>query len=392
MPASLRIAAKDLRLRVRDRSVFIIGIGAPLVLAFIFNLIFGNAFGASGLDLDYGLVDLDRSEVSSAFAGALDGLAAQDLLTVAELGDRGAAEGAVGDGTIDAFFVIPEGFGTAVQSGSPRIEVVGGVNSPTSTQIATAIAEQFASGIEAARLAVYTTAQVSGEPLTPEFVESLQGDPGSAAFTFRIEDLSADTRQLDATTYLAAGMAVFFMFFTVTSGVIGLLEEEREGTLARLFSAPINRRSVVMGKALLSFLLGLTSMTVLVVATTVLMGASWGSVFGVGALLVTGVAAAVGLMGMVAAFSKSPEGAGNLTSIAAVALGMLGGVFFPLGQGEDLLSRLSLVSPHAWFMRGLGELSGAPAWTAALPSAGVLAGFALVFGSIGWWAMRRRLQ
>lgn len=372
--------------------MFIIGIGAPLVLAFIFNMIFGNAFGAGGLELEYALVDLDRSQVSLAFAEGLDDLAREEVLTIERLPERGLAEEALDRGEIDAFFVVPAGFGEAIASDSPRLEVIGDVNAPTSTQVAVSIAGQYATGIDAARVAVITTALVAGIPVTPEFIAGLQGDPGLAGRTFELGDVSAGIRQLDATTYLAAGMAVFFMFFTVQSGVIGLLEEEREGTLARLFAAPIGRSSVLAGKAILSFALGFLSMTVLVVATTLLMGASWGHPIGVGLLVAAGVAAAVGLMAVVAAFSRTAESAGSLASIAAVVLGMLGGVFFPLGQGEDLLSRLTLLSPHAWFLRGLGELGGGAPWSAALPAVGVLAGFGLIFGSVGWWAMRRRLQ
>ena len=40
--AATRIATKDLKLRIRDKSAFILGILAPLVLAFIFNFVFGS--------------------------------------------------------------------------------------------------------------------------------------------------------------------------------------------------------------------------------------------------------------------------------------------------------------------------------------------------------------
>ena len=96
-------------------------------------------------------------------------------------------------------------------------------------------------------------------------------------------------------------------------------------------------------------------------------------------------------MGLVASVAKTPEGAGNLGSIIAVTLGLLGGVFFPLGQGDDFLSKLTLLSPHAWFMRGMGDLAGGAEWTAALPATGVLLAFALVFGSIALIFLRRRL-
>ena len=73
-------------------------------------------------------------------------------------------------------------------------------------------------------------------------------------------------------------------------------------------------------------------------------------------------------------------------------LGLLGGVFFPLGQGDDLLSKASLVTPHAWFLRGLGDMAGGGSLTAALDPAAVLFGFALVFGSLSTWGFRRRLN
>src|SRR5690606_1511067 len=126
--------------------------------------------------------------------------------------------------------------------------------------IAASIARQFGSGVEAARLAVFTTATELGVSPTPDFFAGLATDPATAAFTFELKDIAAATRQLDASTYFAAGMAIFFMFFTVQYGVMGLLDEEREGTMARLLGAPIKRGSVVVGKAILSIVLGVTSM------------------------------------------------------------------------------------------------------------------------------------
>jgi ABC-2 type transport system permease protein len=83
--------------------------------------------------------------------------------------------------------------------------------------------------------------------------------------------------------------------------------------------------------------------------------------------------------------------AGNLGAIIAVVLGMLGGTFFPIGQGDDFLAKLTYLTPHAWFMRGLADISGGVEWTAALPAVGALLIFALVLGSIAWGLLRRRI-
>lgn len=394
MRTAARIAGKDLKLRLRDRSALIIGIVAPLALAFIFKLVFGGAFDTTaGLGLEYGVVDSDRTEISGGFTDVLEQIESEGILVLEEFADVAGAESAVEDGDLDAYFFIEPGFGQAIASGmSTTIKVVGSVDAPVSTQIAASIAEQYGTGVAAAQLAIATTAQVSGLPITPEFIGSLRGDPATAAFSYQLQDVATATRQLDATTYLAAGMAVFFLFFTVQFGVLGLLEEKREGTMTRLMAAPISRASIVGGKAILASALGLISMTVLVIATQFALGATWGAPIGVALLVVAGVLSAVGIMGMVASVAKTSEGAGNLGAIIAVILGMLGGVFFQIGQGDDFLSKLRLITPHAWFMDGLAALSGGASWTAALPATGAILLFAAVTLAISWILVRRSLE
>jgi ABC-2 type transport system permease protein len=338
------------------------------------------------------LVDLDDTHVSGEFVAILEQIEEEELILLERYEDAATAGQAVDGGDVDAYFLIEEGFEQSVfASTDTAIEVVGNVDAPTSTQVAESIAQQYATGLEATQLAIATTAAASGTEVTPEFFASLSGDPSTAAFSYMLDDVTAATRQLDATTYYSAGMAVFFLFFTVQFGVLGLLEEERDGTMNRLMAAPIGRASIIAGKAILSFLLGLISMGVLVAGTQLLVGASWGAPLGVALLVVAGVLSAVGIMGLVASVAKTPEGAGNLGAIIAVILGMLGGVFFQLGSGDDLLSKLSLLTPHAWFMRGLADLADGASWTAALPAVGAIMVFALVTGSIAWVLLRRRL-
>ena len=383
MQSAFRIAIKDLKLRIRDRSALIIGILAPLVLAFIFNLVFGGAFD-SNLSLEYGMVDLDQSELSTSFTGVLEEIEAEGVLTLEIYPSADDAEAAIDQGEIDAYYLIEQGFGSAIVSGgTPVIEVTGDVDSPTSTQIAASIAEQFSTGVETTQLAIATTFALGATP---------GSNPVAAATSFQLTDVSAATRQLDGTTYFAAGMAIFFLFFTVQYGVLGLLEEEREGTMARLLAAPIPRASIVSGKGLVAFLLGLISTTLLIISTHFLMGATWGAPLGVVLLTVAGVLSAVGIMGLVASAAKTPEGAGNLGAIIAVILGMLGGVFFPIGQGDDLLSKLTYLTPHAWFMRGLGDLASDAPWTAAFPSVAAILVFALVTGALAWLLLMRRMR
>jgi ABC-2 type transport system permease protein len=312
------------------------------------------------------VIDEDRSEISMSFTSVLESADSEGVIELSVFDERAAADGALEEGDIDAFFSIPQGLEQAVFSNqSATIDVIGDVDAPTSTQIAASFAERFSSGIAASQL---------------------------AGLNYVLTDQTATTKQLDAPTFFAAGMAVFFLFFTVQFGVTGLLEEDRDGTLARLMAAPIPRASVVGGKAIVSFLLGVISMGVLAVATSLLMDASWGAPLGVALLVITGVLAAIGIMGLVASVAKTPEGAGNLGSIIAVILGMLGGTFFPIGAGGGLLASLTYLTPHAWFMRGLADLSSGAPWTSALPATGAIMVFAVVTSLLAVVLLRRRLQ
>jgi ABC-2 type transport system permease protein len=204
-----------------------------------------------------------------------------------------------------------------------------------------------------------------------------------------VEDVSAARKELDAKTYVAAGMAVFFLFFTVQFGVASLLDERKEGTLARLLAAPISRRSVLGGKVLTSFLLGIISMTVLIVAAGLFLGAHWGNPAGVAILVLAGVTAATAVMMLVATVAKTSEQAGTWQTIIALVLGMLGGSFFPVSQAGGFFAKASLATPHAWFLRGLGDLAGGAGPAAVLPAAAAILVFAAVVGGIALLRLRK---
>lgn len=408
MRSALIIAGKDLRLRLRDRSAFVVGIGAPFLLAFILNGVVGGAFDTDELSISFGVVDQDGGEVAATFVDVLESMDVVDIDLTTGLGlDQARRE--VDGGDLDAAFVIPAGFSRAVSSpggamaaaedagdaadaaGDPEIRVVGDVDATISTQIATAIAEGFADRVDAVRLSVATATAAGGGPTdgadSPAGTDGLDIDALADAaaeqpLPVRVDDLAADERELDPTTYLIAGMSVLFLFFLVQFGVTGLLDERREGTLPRLLAAPIPRPAIPLAKAMTSVALGAISLTVLVVGSTQVMGADWGDPAAVVLLGAAVVLAATSIMGVVAAVARTPEQAGNAQAVIAMVLAVVGGSFFPVSQAGGVLRTLARLTPHHWFLRGLGEAS-AGGLDAALPALAALLAFAVVVGAVG---------
>lgn len=379
----LAIAGKDLRLRLRDRSVFITALAAPLVLALIFNFVFGGVFsGDAEFRPAYGIVPGD----SQRSAEILEAIARDIGEEPRVFSTRQESETAVDEGELDAVFVLPPGFDQAVDTGAGgTLEVIGNVDSPTATQIATAVAASYGLTLERIQLSVAAGAVAGGNPLI------LGPAAAEASAPVTIGNVDAAVRQLDGTTFAIAGMAVFFLMFTAQFGLKSLLDERRDGTLARILATPTSPVSVLGAKTLVSVVLGLASMTVLLVAGTLLMGATWGDPPAVAALVVAAVLAAVAITAVVAGFAKTPESAENQHAVVSVTLGLLGGTFFPIGQQGGLLAAVSALTPHYWFLRGLGDISGGGGVAVAAPSVLWLLAMAAFFGVAAVVVMRKQL-
>ena len=182
------------------------------------------------------------------------------MVILTDFDDAVGAEAAVDEGEIDAYYLIDPGMEAAAADRR------GGVRHPDHRRCrlpdrdsdcgVDSRAVRCRIGRSNSRL---PRRSVVGWPATPE-VETWGEEAAAQGPSYQITTVDTEVRQLDATTYFSAGMAVFFLFFTVQFGVIGLLEEQRDGTMARLLAAPIRRTSVITAKALLSSWLGIISL------------------------------------------------------------------------------------------------------------------------------------
>lgn len=373
--SALVILRKDLLLRLRDRSVWLFAFVVPLALAFGFSLVLPDP---EDFELRAGVVDLDGGEVALGFTDELlPSLVDDGFITVRSYRDEETARVAIEADEVAVAWVLPAGLTDGIVAGAGgRIQLLANPDHQLSSAVARGIAERFAAQIDRAALAIGTGQTHTQGALEPEQVERITATALDATGLVGIDELVAEHQQLSEPSYLAAGMAIFFLFFTVSFGVNGFLAERQEGTLPRLLVAPLRPVAVHIAKAMGAFVMGVVSMAVLAIASDLLLDAAWGPAGGVAVLIVSAVVAALGVMVLVASFARTAEQSGNLLAITAMILGLSGGVFFPVGTG--VLGTLALASPHGWFLRGLGDLAGSGSFTATLPAAGVLVAFGVI--------------
>jgi ABC-2 type transport system permease protein len=383
------IAAKDLRQRLRDRSALLVGIVAPLGLAIIFSQLLA---GATAFSTTWVVVDGDGGDLAHVLR--VDVIGAMERGGVAVVHDAATEEealAAVEGGTDDVAIIIPPGFSDAIRAGEPAtLRVVGARDAALDTEIARAVAQRFGDGVVAVELSVATVQSLLAPSLPPEEHARIAGLAAAAAPPAALVDQQAAIRQLSLPTYFAASMAILFLFFSAQIGMISLFVERRVGTLARILAGPIRPQTVLAGKTIASFLMGLVAMGTLVVATTLLIHADWGPPLGVAAMVVAAIISAIGIATLVTSFASTAQAAGAANGAVAITLGVLGGSFSPTSQAPEVMATLALLTPHGWFLRGLGDMQGAGATAAdCLPSVAVLLAMGLVTGGLGLLRARR---
>jgi ABC-2 type transport system permease protein len=383
MRAALTIAARNLRQRMRDRSAILFAVVIPFGLAVAFTLLIprDTTFNAA-----YAVYDADGGPVAAALVDeVLGGLVEANVASVTVMDSESDALAALDDGRTGAVVLIPAGFSEAVTGGGPTtVRIVGLPDAPLATQIATSAIGAFAGDVGAVRLAIHAatdpTAPGIPAPIDAAAVEAIRALPDPIA----VRNAPVERSQASSTTFYAASMAIMFLFFATVFGPIGLLAERRTGTLARLLAAPIASGSIVLGAAITAFVLGLVSMGVLVVATSLLLGATWGPPALVAPLVVAAVVAASGVSMLICTLARTDEQAGGWNAMVSISLAVLGGSMIPLANAPELLRQLSRITPHAWFLEAIDRMSAASVGLDdVLPAIAVLLGFGLVTGAVG---------
>ncbi len=389
MRAVLDIFLRDLRGRMRDRSAVLLGVVAPLALIMVLSLISG---GVESTTRPLGYVPAPSTTATDQVltSAVFPALVAQKVARITTYNDMAAATKALDDGDVEAILHVTAG-APAGTTQMGAIEVAHTSSAPVSGAVADSVANSTASQINATATLLAAEGRLGIGPEAANLQQRAFMRIMAQAPPVSMADSSSASGGLSTKTQIAVGMATFFLFFTVQFGVLGLLQERREGTLARLLAA-VTPRQVLVAKLLVSFVLGVISMAVLLVVARAFLGARFGSPVGVALLIVCGVAAATATVALVVGLAKTPEQAGLAQSMVALVLGILGGSFFTMARAGGFGRIATKFTPHYWFNEGLVRMTGGGSWTASLMPAGMLALFAVVVGIPGVVVARRSVR
>jgi ABC-2 type transport system permease protein len=383
-PGQLRAAwlvtSTDLRRRIRNRTFFVTAVVGPIVLATLISL----AFGSDSFDATIGVVDEDDSPASRAFVSGVADADVEGLRFDAR--DSSAdARAAVDDGDLGAVIVVPAGFAAALRTDAPEdLVVLSSPDGPVAGEVARAVATEFTDRSNAARLAAATSAAAGG-PVPGDDVLGSVELPVQVTVTGSGGDVSP-------AAYFGPSMGLLFLFLGLSAVARDLLAERRTGLLDRVRAGPVTDAAILAGKGASVVLVGVSSLLVIWLVTSVALGADWGDPVGVVLLIVAAGLALGGIGGLIAGLARSEESADSLATAVAMVFSLLGGAFIPLGDLPETLQRVSLLTPTGVALRGFAELSaGGGDAAAVLPYVSVLLGWAVVTGVVAARLLPRTL-
>lgn len=375
------IGIKDLKLVFRDRAALIFMLLAPFLLTIGMGFVTGRFSGSSsGLsDIPVVIVNLDREQLGDALADVFSSEELADLMAPAKSSDPAAARQLIDDDQAAAAVIIPEGFtrsiippeGTAfnemfVQPEPVKIEVYANPARSTSAGVVKAIVDEFLSRVEEGR----TSGMTSIVQLMQSGLLDPQNADAEARALFRDVDQTenatirlntnqagAEAVEFDILAYMAPGMALLFLMYTVSYGGRSILAERSQGTLPRLLVSPTSTAQVLAGKVLGIFFTGVAQVGILILASSVFFGVKWGDAAGLILLIMAIVFGATGWGMLITALARTPAQVGNIGSALMLIFGILGGSFIELEQMPSIARTISRITPNAWGLDGFTTLA-----------------------------------
>jgi len=418
----LEIAIKDLTRSFR--SLFAIGmtIVAPLLLIGLISLAFGAAFnGSSDLPaVSIGIYNADTLADTSILAEPLGAKirnmffnqSVQSGITATDFSSEISLRAALNKREIGIAILIPADFSDQFLAGNRDTQVLI-LSDPTLTitpQVAQNMVTAMLNGVSGGGIAIETILErqkILGVQPDPEQITSLidrysawyrdfqrdlfhNSESAALMMVAPAAETSSENSVQQMLGLMMAGQMVFFAFFTGAYSMMSILEENEEGTLARMFTLPMNRTTILTGKFLAVFLMLIVQGIVLLIAAHFIFNIQWGDPKMVVLALLGQVVAAAGLGVLLISFVKTSRQAGPVLGGALTALGMLGGLFTANMTMPEAFNRLSVFTPQGWVVRGWKiVLNGQPVTELLLPLLVMLVVGVIMF-MIGAFRFQRR--
>jgi ABC-type Na+ efflux pump permease subunit len=387
MAKVLAILRHDLRVFLSQRSNLPGLLLTPAVMTVIIALVTGGAFDRAAVRrLD--VIDQDGTPASSQFLASIRqanpsltlcpmdntdqdvcNLDGSDILTEGQALDR------VANSTSLALLEIPSGFEASLAAQHPttltlRSASSFGTSQPAQQAVQAALSQVNAAAV-ASQIGLLAIDRLQGQPVAEDQAQQIKEALYQQALelekgTHVTVELALSGEPQGRTTgeslqqglgQSVPGTGTMFVMMTIFGGMAALIVERQQGTLQRLAVMPVSRRTLLAGKILARFCLGLLQFLV-VFAVGALLGMNFGQdPLALVLLIIAYTLSVTALSFAIGPGLKNPAQASGLSLLLTLTLAPLGGAWWPMSVSPRFMQIIGHVSPVAWAMDGFTALT-----------------------------------
>lgn len=368
------IGFKDLKLIFRDKAALTFMLLAPFLLTLGLGFVTG-AYGSSsssGINqIKVIVVNQDDGQLGESLVELFQSEDLAELVAPTLATDPETARAQIDADEAAAAVIIPAGFTDSIipqdnQAPSEevlQIEIYKNPIAPVSAGVIQSIVEEFISRVETGRVGgeVTVTQMLAAGLITPDQINAIAMEMGQRqataaddqpAITLQAAKSGQEQQAFNPMAYMAPGMALMFLMFTVSNGGRSILSEQARGTLPRLLVSPTNSAQVLIGKIFGIYVTGVMQMLILIVACSLLFGIQWGDPLGMLILVLAAVFGATGWGMLITSLVRTPGQVSSIGMAVMLTFGILGGTFIQTSVMPGWFQWFSKITPNAWGLDG----------------------------------------
>ncbi|MBC6936459.1 MAG: ABC transporter permease [Chloroflexi bacterium] len=364
------VAANDIRVTFKDRTIWLQLVIIPVVIMFFIGLANGGFGGDGVVKIRLDVFDQDNSALSGQLLGDLRAANEALILCPMDGGEDNAcrlngttlteelAAERVKNGTTQATIIIPAGFGEAALAGQPvsliyRSQETPGQASPALGALQ-AVVQRVGGAAVAAQVAVQTTGSLAVED-EDGFKQAVYDDasalwnslPPTVSFS---ESAAKEGRRPSGFSQSVPGIGTMYVMAATVVVMFVFIQERKQWTFQRILTMPVAPWQFVGGKLLARFINGMIQYGV-AFAFGLIVGAYFGdSPLALVMVMVAFALCSTALGLLFATLVKTEQQAGSVINLVVLIAAPLGGAWWPLEIVPEWMRTVGHISPIAWAM------------------------------------------
>ncbi|MCG2820336.1 MAG: ABC transporter permease, partial [Candidatus Atribacteria bacterium] len=280
------IGIKDVKIRARDLSSFIMLLVMPLFLILVLGMVFQPLWTSTPFTIDIAVLNEDNGEFSKILLDEVFGSEQlKDMIKIKFMESEEEIIREVKEGKIVAGVIIGEEFSQAIIRGeNTRIKILADPEQTIKAGVIKNIVEAFSLEVLKRRIILGTSMGIlvaknlikpaEIQQLIPVWLSEIEHKDELIRMDKKTEK-RMDKNPL-AMEYYAVGMAVMYLLFATNAGAETIFQERRNKTLERIKVAPVSEKEILGGKLFGIFLIALLQFVMIVFFTRIFYRVNWG--------------------------------------------------------------------------------------------------------------------